>query len=64
MRFNRFVVVRVACLIFGAFAIGNYAAGAPQAKTQQWEYTICKHSPYLTEGGTDFKEIGMVQNDR
>lgn len=62
VRFNRFVAVLVVGLVLGAFAVGNYAAGAPQAK-QKWEYTLCKHSPYLTEGGSDFKEIQRLGDE-
>jgi len=54
----------IAVLAIGLLlAAGNYATGQPQSKSVKWEYTIYKHSPHLTESGTEFKEIQQMGNE-
>lgn len=57
MHKSRLTAILVIGLVLGIFVLGNYATGQTANKIQQWEYTLLKHSPHLTETGTDFKEI-------
>ena len=57
MQKSRLMAILVIGLFLGIFVLENYATGQTASKMQQWEYTLLKHSPHLTETGTDFKEI-------
>ncbi|MDA0744968.1 MAG: hypothetical protein O2954_00485 [bacterium] len=63
MRFRLLTAVLVGGLLLGSFAIGNYAVGQSSTKTVKWKYTIIKHSPYLTESGSDFKNIQALGDE-
>ncbi len=60
MNKNRLTTLFVIGLFLGIFILGNYATAQTASKVQQWEYTLLKHSPHLTETGTDFKEIQAI----
>jgi len=57
MHKSRLTAIFVIGLFLGIFILGNFATGQTATKVQQWEYMLLKHSPHLTETGTDFKEI-------
>ena len=63
MRSKSFAALLVLGLILGSLAVGNYASGQSGSKGPKWEYTIVKHSPYLTEEGSDFKRFQEMGNE-
>ena len=63
MRSKFLITILVAGLLLGSFAAGNYASGQSKSKGYWWEYTLLKHSPYLREAGSDFKEFQEMGKD-
>ena len=57
MRLKRFSAILVFCLLVVSFAVGNYATGQTATKRAKWDYSIVRHSPHMTESGSDFKKL-------
>ena len=63
MRSKFLITILVTGLLLSSFAAGNYASGQSKSKGPRWEYTLRKHSPYLREAGSDFKEFQEMGKD-
>ena len=61
---TRFLSALLIVLLFGmSLAIGNYAAGESGPGKIKWDYAIVRHSPHMTESGSDFKKFKRMGSD-
>lgn len=50
-------------LVVVSFAVGNYAASHAETSKVKWDYAIVRHSPHMTEHGSDFRKFRRMGSD-